>query len=207
MSKTLSFVVALIMALALFGFNSPIASAAQIEGNSIGDCQTVTIAQARDIFRHVDGSPSLRSEWKRVSSGELQHFQGPRVVGQVPDNHFTVGDNSSNWNLESKYIVGKRFSLWCVPDSGTFNSDAPPFTCPPTTDDAVFIYGGYPDNWNGGALEGSNLLHYSSSEKLGSFTVPFQAFVIARKPSSGAWYYTPGDTVRPSRTFDITCYQ
>jgi len=182
-------------------------TSAQAYGNGIGDCQTISIAQARDIFRHLDGTSSLRREWKRVSSGELEHFRGPKVRGVVPDNHFVVGRWSSKWNLEGKLIVKKRFSLWCIPDSGTHNTDQPPLTCPATVDDAVFIYGGKAESWSGGIPEGSRTLRYWGAERLGAFTVPWQAFVLAKKPSSGAWYYTPGDSVRPSQVLEITCWR
>ena len=206
-----SAILAAIMALALFGFDSPIASAAEPQissGNGIGDCFT-SIKNARADFRRLDGTKSRRWEWKRLSSGALKHVKGPKVRGVVPDNHFIVSKWSSKWHLEGKLIVKKRFTLWCVPDSGTYSTQDPPIACPPTADDAVFMYGGKSGSWDSHIYGNTAYLYYNGgTTKLGGFTVPFQAFVIALKSwsSGGAYYYTPGDTVRPSYRFDMICW-
>ncbi|MGW8181620.1 MAG: hypothetical protein ACWGQW_23055 [bacterium] len=210
-SWVVSAILALIMALALVGFDSPITSAADvsISADGIYDCQTISIKKATKIFRRLDGTRSRNWEWKRVGPTHLKHVNGPKLRGIVPDNHFVKGKWNPKWNMEGKLIVKKRFSLWCLPDSGTYSTDHPPIACPPTADDAVFMYGGNPGSWDVHYDDGTSYLYYNGGyDRLGAFTMPFQAFGVATRwpRSKTADYYTPGDSVRPSSQLSMVCW-
>lgn len=187
--------------------------------NPIGsECQPMMKAQATRTFRHTDGSPSDRSEWKLVESW-LRH-KGPIVeTREVPQDFLVYGPSwgypGRVYTLEGQPFKGKRFDVFCLTDPpGTGHTNVPPQACPQTEKEAHDWIGGKKKSWISWiptSFEGiRNALHYVG-KMLGGFTVSAQALVSTVSYVKGNTYYgetyAPGDIVPPSRELVINCYK
>ena len=178
-------------------------------------CKHMKIGIAIDTFKHIDGTPSLRSEWMIVGD-QILIFQGSTPVqGIMPQDFYAIVsapivagsiENGFFRYYEGSTLQAQAFTLSCLASPGTNHTLTPPRYCPVTQDEAVGQIGGITEYWRVTEATTHVTLNYLlAGNPLGSNSVPLNGTVVDNH-DPGVTYY-PGYRFPMTDAFTLTCWK